>query len=74
MSFSHSAYSVMGTNMAREVLKAKMMPNFAGKQSSRERVAAGNKRAKTSAWTANARLQVCLGLPTNVPSLLVLCT
>jgi hypothetical protein len=58
MSFSHSAFSTMNTNLAKEVLAAKMMPERFSR--ARDKQAATNKQKKTSAYSVNVNLQKVL--------------
>jgi len=60
MAFSHSAYSTMGTNLAREVLMAKTMPQLAKQMPQLNKIIKNRKRAKTSAHSQNVNLQVVL--------------
>ena len=63
MSFSHSAFSTMNTNLAKEVLVAKMMPERFSRV--RDKQAATNKHKKTSAHSVNVNLQKVLVLFVN---------
>ena len=61
MSFSHSAYSTMNTNLAKEVLNARMMPQRFQRKEQRA--------GKTSSHTRNVNLQAV-----RLPSLLAATT